>query len=38
MQKLNQQDAMFLYSEKERAPMHLCSFHVYAPDASTAGT
>jgi WS/DGAT/MGAT family acyltransferase len=31
MQRLGQQDAMFLYSEKERAPMHLCSFHLYAP-------
>ena len=32
MQRLGQQDAMFLYSEKPRAPMHLCSFHFYAPD------
>jgi diacylglycerol O-acyltransferase / wax synthase len=31
VQKLSQQDAIFLYSEKERAPMHLCSFHLYAP-------
>jgi diacylglycerol O-acyltransferase len=31
MQKLGQQDAMFLYTETERAPMHLCSFHLYAP-------
>ena len=36
MQKLNHQDATFLYSEKDRAPMHLCSFHVYEPDASAA--
>src|SRR5262245_48873847 len=32
MQKLGQQDAMFLYSEKDRAPMHLSSFHLYAPN------
>ena len=36
MQRLGQQDAMFLYSEKARAPMHLCSFHFYAPDPTTA--
>jgi WS/DGAT/MGAT family acyltransferase len=35
VQKLNHQDAAFLYSEKARAPMHLCSFHVYEPDPVT---
>ena len=35
MQRLSQQDAMFLYSEKERAPMHLCSFHIYGPSKAT---
>jgi len=35
MEKLNHQDATFLYSERPHAPMHLCSFHIYAPDPDT---
>jgi diacylglycerol O-acyltransferase / wax synthase len=31
MQQLSQQDAMFLYSESPRVPMHLGSLHVYDP-------
>jgi WS/DGAT/MGAT family acyltransferase len=34
MQQLNQQDALFLFSESPRVPMHIGSLHVY--DSSTA--
>jgi diacylglycerol O-acyltransferase len=38
VQQLNQQDAMFLYSEKPRAPMHLSSVHIYDPATTPTGT
>ena len=34
MQQLNQQDAMFLYSETPRMPMHLSSIHLYDPSTA----
>jgi WS/DGAT/MGAT family acyltransferase len=37
VQQLNQQDAVFLYSEKSRAPMHLSSVHIYDPATTTTG-
>jgi diacylglycerol O-acyltransferase / wax synthase len=37
VQQLNQQDAVFLYSEKPRAPMHLSSFHIYNPATAPGG-
>jgi len=37
VQQLNQQDAMFLYSEKPRAPMHLSSVHIYDPATTPTG-
>jgi diacylglycerol O-acyltransferase len=37
VQQLNQQDAMFLYSEKPRAPMHLSSVHIYDPATTPSG-
>src|SRR6476620_503233 len=32
-----QQHAMFLYSEKPRAPMHLSSVHIYDPATTPSG-
>jgi diacylglycerol O-acyltransferase / wax synthase len=34
MQQLSQQDAMFLYSETPRMPMHLSSIHLYDPSTA----